>query len=146
MSFRLEDIQRDLRAAKLDGWLFCDFRGRDPLAHRILALPDGMRTHLMMAFEPPLGHPLQFHAAAWQVISRVNAQHTVRRIATSLRKPEIDVARMIGPLVHEGLLVPVGAAGVGVAIGLKGLQSVAGTAPPGKGIDTCSATLVPSPS
>jgi hypothetical protein len=74
-------------------------------------LPDGMRTHLMMAFEPPLGHPLLFHAAAWQVISRVNAQHTVRRIATSLRKPEIDVARMVGPLVHEGLLVPVGAAG-----------------------------------
>lgn len=74
-------------------------------------LPDGMRTHITMAFEPPIGHPLQFHAAAWRVISRVNAQHTVRRIATSLHQPEVDVARMIGPLVQEGLLVPVGAAG-----------------------------------
>ncbi|MGH2517729.1 MAG: hypothetical protein ACRDHP_18940, partial [Ktedonobacterales bacterium] len=55
--------------------------------------------------------PLVFHAQAWRVISRVNSQHTVRRIATSLHLPEVDVARMVGPLVQEGLLVPVGAAG-----------------------------------
>ncbi len=69
-------------------------------------LPQGMRTRVWMAFEPPIGHPLLFHAAAWRVISRVNAHHTVRRIATSLHQPEIEVARMIGPLVEEGLLVP----------------------------------------
>ncbi len=63
-------------------------------------------TRVWMAFEPPIGHPLLFHAAAWRVISRVNAHHTVRRIATSLHQPEIEVARMIGPLVEEGLLVP----------------------------------------
>lgn len=74
-------------------------------------LPEGMRTRLAMAFEPPLGHPLIFHAQAWRVISRVNSQRTVRRIATSLHLPEIDVARMVGPLVQEGLLVPVGAEG-----------------------------------
>lgn len=74
-------------------------------------LPDGMRTHVQMAFEPPAGHPLLFHAAAWRVITRVNAQRTVRRIASSLRLPELDVARMVGPLIREGLLVPVGAAG-----------------------------------
>lgn len=74
-------------------------------------LPDGMRTHVAMAFEPPVGHPLLFHAAAWRVMSRVNSHLTVRRIATSLHQPEVDVARMIGPLVQEGLLVPVGAAG-----------------------------------
>jgi Domain of unknown function (DUF4388) len=74
-------------------------------------LRDGMRTHLTMASMPPLDHPLVFHAAAWQIISRVNSQHTVRRIATSLHMPELDVARMVGPLVQEGLLVPVGAAG-----------------------------------
>jgi hypothetical protein len=74
-------------------------------------LPDGMRTHVQMAFEPPNGHPLLFHAAAWRVITRVNAQRTVRRIASSLRLPELDVARMVGPLIREGLLVPVGAAG-----------------------------------
>lgn len=74
-------------------------------------LREGMRTRLMLAFEPPLGHPLVFHAQAWRVISKVNSQHTVRRIATSLHLPEVDVARMVGPLVQEGLLVPVGAAG-----------------------------------
>jgi Domain of unknown function (DUF4388) len=74
-------------------------------------LPEGMRTHVQMAFEPPVEHPLLFHAAAWRVITRVNSQHTVRRIASSLRLPELDVARMVGPLVREGLLVPVGAAG-----------------------------------
>jgi Domain of unknown function (DUF4388) len=74
-------------------------------------LRDGMRTHIMMASLPPLDHQLVFHAQAWQVISRVNSQHTVRRIATSLHMPELDVARMVGPLVQEGLLVPVGPAG-----------------------------------
>ena len=74
-------------------------------------LPEGMRTHVQMAFEPPTGHPLLFHAAAWRIITRVNSHHTVRRMATSLRLPELDVARMVGPLVREGLLVPVGAAG-----------------------------------
>lgn len=74
-------------------------------------LPDGMRTHVTMAFEPPIEHPLIFHAQAWRVISRVNGQKTVRRVATSLQLPELDVARMVGPLVQEGLLVPVGAAG-----------------------------------
>ncbi len=74
-------------------------------------LPDGMRTYVTMAFEPPIEHPLIFHAQAWRVLSRVNAQKTVRRVATSLRLPELDVARMVGPLVQEGLLVPVGGAG-----------------------------------
>ena len=44
MSIDLQGIQSDLRAAKLDGWLFYDFRGRDPIAQRILKLPPGMRT------------------------------------------------------------------------------------------------------
>ena len=74
-------------------------------------LPDGMRTHLSMASEPPIDHPLLFHRDAWRVISRVNSQHIVRRIATSLRMPELDVARMVGPLVREGLLTPSRGAG-----------------------------------
>jgi len=74
-------------------------------------LPQGMSTQVTMAFEPPLGHPLLFHVAAWRVISRVNSQRTVRRIATSLRMPELEVACMIGPLVQEGLLVPAGSGG-----------------------------------
>ncbi|MBS1840960.1 MAG: aminopeptidase P family protein [Acidobacteria bacterium] len=57
MSFNLSDMQTDLRAAKLDGWLFYDFRGRDPIAHRILQLPDGMRTRRWFYFVPAKGTP-----------------------------------------------------------------------------------------
>jgi Xaa-Pro aminopeptidase len=44
---RLNEIQEALRQegqtgqAELDGWLFCDFRGSDPLAYRILGLDPG---------------------------------------------------------------------------------------------------------
>jgi hypothetical protein len=69
-------------------------------------LPDGMRTALSMASDPPIDHTLQFHPAAWRIISRVNSHRTVRRIATSLRTPELDVARLVGALVRDGLLTP----------------------------------------
>jgi hypothetical protein len=35
---RLSEIQETLRQEGIDGWLFCDFRGNDPLAYRILGL------------------------------------------------------------------------------------------------------------
>jgi Xaa-Pro dipeptidase len=57
MAFNLQELQSDIRAAKLDGWLFYDFRGRDPIAHRILALPPGMRTRRWFYFVPAKGTP-----------------------------------------------------------------------------------------
>ncbi len=57
MSANIQDIQSDLRAAKLDGWLFYDFRGRDPIAQRVLQLPDGMRTRRWFYFVPAKGTP-----------------------------------------------------------------------------------------
>ncbi|HEU0210038.1 MAG TPA: M24 family metallopeptidase [Candidatus Udaeobacter sp.] len=39
---RVAEIQAALREAKLDGWLFCDFRHSDPLAYRILKLDEKM--------------------------------------------------------------------------------------------------------
>jgi len=57
MSFQLHEIQADLRAARLDGWLFYDFRGRDPIAHRILDLPNAMRTRRWFYFVPAKGTP-----------------------------------------------------------------------------------------
>jgi Xaa-Pro aminopeptidase len=68
MSFALNGIQRDLRAAKVDGWLFYDFRGRDPIAHRILQLPPSMRTRRWFYFVPAKGgakklvHKIETHA------------------------------------------------------------------------------------
>lgn len=57
MSADIQGIQQDLRAAKLDGWLFYDFRGRDPIAQRILQLPEGMRTRRWFYFVPAKGAP-----------------------------------------------------------------------------------------
>ena len=57
MSLDIQGIQNDLRAAKLDGWLFYDFRGRDPIAQRILKLPEGMRTRRWFYYVPTKGAP-----------------------------------------------------------------------------------------
>jgi len=57
MSVDIAEMQKDLRAAKLDGWLFYDFRGRDPIAHRILGLQPGMRTRRWFYFVPAKGTP-----------------------------------------------------------------------------------------
>src|SRR3989475_3680252 len=53
----ITSIQADLRAAKVDGWLFYDFRGRDPIAQRILHLPEAMRTRRWFYFVPANGNP-----------------------------------------------------------------------------------------
>src|SRR5271167_2070133 len=57
MSLKVAEVQKDLRAAKVDGWLFYDFRGRDPIAQRILALPPGMRTRRWFYYIPAKGAP-----------------------------------------------------------------------------------------
>jgi hypothetical protein len=57
MGADIQGIQQDLQAAKLDGWLFYDFRGRDPIAQRILQLPEGMRTRRWFYFVPAKGTP-----------------------------------------------------------------------------------------
>src|SRR5260370_11548928 len=57
MSADIQGIQSDVRAAKIDGWLFYDFRGRDPIAQNILSLPDGMRTRRWFYFVPAKGTP-----------------------------------------------------------------------------------------
>src|SRR5271165_2110826 len=57
MSVDVREIQKDLRAAGLDGWLFYDFRGRDPIALRVLKLPEGMRTRRWFYYVPAKGTP-----------------------------------------------------------------------------------------
>ena len=57
MKLEIAEIQKDLTAAKLEGWLFYDFRGRDPIALRILDLPEGMRTRRWFYFIPAKGKP-----------------------------------------------------------------------------------------
>jgi Xaa-Pro aminopeptidase len=57
MSANIAGIQEELRKAGIAGWLFYDFRGRDPIAQRILDLPAGMRTRRWFYLVPAKGTP-----------------------------------------------------------------------------------------
>ncbi len=50
-------IQKELRQAHLDGWLFCDHHHRDPIAYRILGLSEDMATRRWFYFIPARGQP-----------------------------------------------------------------------------------------
>jgi hypothetical protein len=67
-------------------------------------LPDGMRTRLAMALDIPQGPLLHFERPTWHIITQINKQRSVRRIASALRRPELDVARLAAPLIQRGLL------------------------------------------
>src|SRR4051794_36531883 len=55
---RVAEIQKALQAAKLDGWLFYDFRGSDPLAARILRLGDhASGSRRWFYYIPSVGEP-----------------------------------------------------------------------------------------
>ena len=59
-SARVREIQSALRASGLDGWLFYDFRHSDPLAYRILKLPEGgVTTRRWFYFVPVVGEPVK---------------------------------------------------------------------------------------
>jgi Xaa-Pro dipeptidase len=54
----IKEIQSELRAARLDGWLFYDFHHRDPIAQRVLGLdPAGMATRRWFYLIPSRGEP-----------------------------------------------------------------------------------------
>jgi Xaa-Pro aminopeptidase len=57
---RIAEIQQALRDAKLDGWLFYDFRHSDPLAYRILKLDEKMHaSRRWFYYVPASGEPVK---------------------------------------------------------------------------------------
>jgi Xaa-Pro aminopeptidase len=55
---QLDAIQKALREAQLDGWLFYDHHHRDPIAYRILGLSEGLHiTRRWYYFVPATGEP-----------------------------------------------------------------------------------------
>src|ERR1700674_4446098 len=55
---QIEPMQKELRSAVLDGWLFYDFHHRDPIAARVLHLRDGgMGTRRWFYLIPSRGAP-----------------------------------------------------------------------------------------
>lgn len=55
--FSLESVQAALRQFQLDGWLLCDFRGRNVLAGRVLGLTAGHSTRRWFYWIPAEGSP-----------------------------------------------------------------------------------------
>src|SRR5947199_3474821 len=94
MSFQLGEIQNDLRAAKVDGWLFYDFRGRDPIAQNILALPEGMRTRRWFYFVPAKGTPRKLvHKIETQSLAALPGETAYYAAQDELRK---NLKKMFG--------------------------------------------------
>src|SRR4029077_4984130 len=94
MSADIPGIQNDLRAAKLDGWLFYDFRGRDPIAQRILDLPEGMRTRRWFYFVPAKGTPKKLvHKIEAQSLAALPGETLYYAGQDELRK---SVGKMLG--------------------------------------------------
>src|SRR5437762_8642159 len=57
---RVAEIQAALRDARLDGWLFYDFRHSDPLAYRILKLDENMlASRRWFYYIPASGDPVK---------------------------------------------------------------------------------------
>jgi Xaa-Pro dipeptidase len=54
---RLAEIQRALAGDGIDAWLFCDFRGSDPIGRSILGLADGLATRRWFYLIPAVGSP-----------------------------------------------------------------------------------------
>ncbi len=54
---QLERIQAALRAQGVDAWLFFDHHHRDPIAYRILGLPEAMATRRWYYLVPATGEP-----------------------------------------------------------------------------------------
>jgi Xaa-Pro aminopeptidase len=53
----IDAIQQELKARKIDGWLFYDFWHRDPIAYRVLGLPAGLAKRRWFYLIPATGAP-----------------------------------------------------------------------------------------
>src|SRR5260370_9297914 len=94
MSADIQGIQNDLRAAKVDGWLFYDFRGRDPIAQHILSLPEGMRTRRWFYFVPAKGTPKKLvHKIETQSLAALPGETLYYSAQDELRK---NLKKMFG--------------------------------------------------
>src|SRR2546430_17581508 len=94
MSADIQEIQSDLRAAGIDGWLFYDFRGRDPIAQHILSLPDGMRTRRWFYFIPAKGTPKKLvHKIETQSLATLPGETLYYSAQDELRK---NLKKMFG--------------------------------------------------
>jgi len=104
----LQAIQAALRDAGVDGWLFHDFLGRDPLSYRILGLPEGHAKRRWYYYVPASGEPRRLvHAVEAARLDSLPGAKTVYRswqeLHANLRDMMRDmrrVAMQYSPLDH----------------------------------------------
>ena len=68
-------------------------------------LPQSVRTVLQMA--PAIPYAMSFDTRTFELLVHVNLHRRVRRIASAMRRPELDVARELAQLVQRKLLMHV---------------------------------------
>ncbi len=68
-------------------------------------LPQGVRTILQMA--PAIPYAMSFDARTFELFLHVNLYRRVRRIASAMRRPELEVSRDLAQLVQQRLLMHV---------------------------------------
>ena len=73
-------------------------RYSDEWERLIAILPMGMQTCLHMA--PSISYTMSFDARTLEVLGGINRYRTVRRIASGIRRPEMEVARDLAQLVQ----------------------------------------------
>src|SRR5205814_8382059 len=100
---RVAEIQKALQAAKLDGWLFYDFRGSDPLAPRILKLGEhASGSRRWFYYIPATGEPTKIvHSIERAKLDALPGQRVIYRgweeqhalVAAAIRGPGQDRPR-----------------------------------------------------
>ena len=91
----IETIQKELRSAGLDGWLFYDFHHRDPIASRVLGLNGaGMGTRRWFYLIPSRGTPRKLvHRIESGALDSLPGQKLVYASLDELNK---NLPRLIG--------------------------------------------------
>jgi Xaa-Pro aminopeptidase len=104
---RVSEIQQALRDAEIDGWLFYDFRGSDPLAYRILQLDPSLHvTRRWYYWIPAQGVPVKLlHRIEPRVLDTLPGQadcyvswEQQRQILAGLLAGGLRVAMQYSPL------------------------------------------------
>ena len=76
----------------------------DEWEHLGQLLPQSMRTILQMA--PAIPYAMSLDTRTFELLVHVNLYHRVRRIASAMRRPEMNIARELSQLVQQRLLIP----------------------------------------
>ena len=76
----------------------------DEWEHLGQLLPQSMRTILQMA--PAIPYAMSLDTRTFELLVHVNLYRRVRRIASAMRRPEMNIARELSQLVQQRLLIP----------------------------------------